>query len=512
MPCPSFSKFLFSGLLAAVFTMSPAVFSRCVAQDDSAAIATEDDFYRIIRFAIPEELNVEASAVEVIKSESSATDRLAVATRRGDIFLVDGAFEDDPAKVTFTLFAQGLHEVLGLHENDGWLYATQRCDVTRLKDTDGDDKADKFEVFCDGWEISGDYHEYAFGSNFDDEGNMWVTLCLTGSFGSDVKYRGWCLRIDEDGNVIPTCGGIRSPGGIGFNSKGDVFYTDNQGPWNGTCSLKWLRPGSFQGHPGGNKWYELATEAMGAAPTEPNSGSRMMTEAARIAEYEPPCILFPYKKMGQSASGFACDQTEGKFGPFKGQLFVGDVTHSLVMRCFLEEVNGHYQGACFPFRSDLGSGTLALKFGSDGSLIAGGTNRGWGSRGTKSFAVERLQWTGKMPFEIKTMEAKPDGFRFTFTEPVDRQAAAKPDSWKWQTYTYIFQSSYGSPEVDYTKPEVADIQVSEDGLTVDVTLNEMQIGHVHEVIASGLKSVSGHSLLHPEAYYTLNYLPATSEE
>lgn len=501
---------LIPAFLVAVFHVSATFLGIAVAQESD--VGSEDDYYRIVRFAIPEELNVEASAVEVLESSTPETQRLAVATRRGDIFLVDGAFGSDPAKVKFKLFAQGLHEVLGLHEKDGWLYATQRCDVTRLRDTDGDDKADKFEIFCDGWEISGDYHEYAFGSDFDAQGNMWVTLCLTGSFGSDCQYRGWCLRIDEDGNVIPTCGGIRSPGGIGFNAKGDAFYTDNQGPWNGTCSLKWLRPGSFQGHPGGNKWYELASKTIGDAPPEPKSGSRMMTEAARISEYEPPCILFPYKKMGQSASGFACDQTGGKFGPFKDQLFVGDVTHSLVMRCFLEEVNGHYQGACFPFRSDLGSGTLALEFGNDGSLIAGGTNRGWGSRGTKSFAVERLEWTGKTPFEIKTMEAKPNGFRFTLTEAVDPESATNAESWTWQTYTYIFQSSYGSPEVDHTNPEVTDIQVSDDGLTIDVTLAEMQIGHVHEVVAAGLKSKSGRNLLHPEAYYTLNYVPASVQK
>lgn len=493
-PC-AFLMFLSSGLLVNMATS--------VAEE----VESEADFYRIIRFQIPEELNVEASAVEVLPAATASEDRLAVATRRGDVFLIDGAFKSDPSKVTFKLFAQGLHEVLGLHEKDGWLYATQRCDVTRLKDTDSDDVADKYEIFSDGWEISGDYHEYAFGSDFDAQGNMWVTLCLTGSFNSDVKYRGWCLRIDEDGKVTPTCGGIRSPGGIGFNAKGDTFYTDNQGPWNGTCSLKWLRPGSFQGHPGGNQWYDIAKKAIGDAPAEPESGSRMMTEAARIPQYEPPAILFPYQKMGQSTSGFACDQTEGKFGPFKNQLFVGDVTHSLVMRCFLEEVDGHYQGACFPFRSEMGSGTLALEFGSDGSLIAGGTNRGWGSRGTQSFAVERLQWTGKTPFEIKTMEARPSGFRMTMTKPVDPKSAMEVDSWTWQTYTYIFQSSYGSPEVDHTEPTVTDIKVSDDGLQVDVTLDQMQIGHVHELVAAGLKSEGGQPLLHPEAYYTLNYLP-----
>ncbi|MFO0842880.1 MAG: hypothetical protein U0797_10865 [Gemmataceae bacterium] len=54
---------------------------------------------------------------------------------------------------------------------------TQRPDVTRIKDTDGDGKADLFEVVAEGWEVSGDYHEYAIGSKFDKDGNVWIALC-----------------------------------------------------------------------------------------------------------------------------------------------------------------------------------------------------------------------------------------------------------------------------------------------------------------------------------------------
>ena len=38
------------------------------------------------------------------------------------------------AKAKFTRYASGLHEPLGLTINDGWLYATQRGEVTRMKD------------------------------------------------------------------------------------------------------------------------------------------------------------------------------------------------------------------------------------------------------------------------------------------------------------------------------------------------------------------------------------------
>jgi len=492
MPCLRIS--LLAGLIAFVSSL-PAV-----AQEKTP---TEADYYKITTFQIPEGVVLEASAFQLLPDG-----KLAVASRRGEIWLVTDPFADEVKPSQFSRFAHGLHEVLSLAEKDGWLYLTQRCDVSRLKDTNGDGKADLFEVVNDEWEITGDYHEYAFGSKFDKEGNLWVVLCLTGSFSSNCKYRGWCVRITPEGKLIPTCSGIRSPGGINANPAGDMFYTDNQGPWNGTCSLKHLIPGKFVGHPGGFKWYDIAEWAMGPRPEEPESGSRFMIEAKKLPKYEPPSILFPYKKMGQSASGIACDTTGGKFGPFAGQMLVADQTFSTVMRCDLEQVQGHYQGACFPFREGFGSGSLGLEMTAGGSLFVGGTNRGWGSRGNKPFAIERLDWTGKVPFEIQTMRVRPDGFELTFTQPVDRAAAGKTDSYTMSTYTYIFQSAYGSPEVDPTTPTIEKAIVSEDGKRVRLVVKGLQEGHVHELHADGVRSAEGLPLLHKEAYYTLNYFPS----
>ena len=465
---------------------------------------TEDDYYRLVRFPIPKGVVLEVGGIHQTKDG-----KIAVSSRRGEIYLIDNAISGKAEDVKFKRYAHGLHEVLGLVEKDGWLYATQRCELTRMKDTDGDGRADVFKTVNDAWGITGDYHEYAFGSKFDKNGDIWVVLCLTGSFNSNIKYRGWCVRITKEGKLIPTCSGIRSPGGIGANAAGDMFYTDNQGPWNGTCSLKWLRPKSFQGHPGGNKWYSLPAvkKHMGKRPKDPQNGSRFVVEADKIPEYEPPAILFPYKKMGQSASGVACDVTGGKFGPFKNQMFVGDQTYSTVMRCYLEKVDGHYQGACFPFRSGFGSGTLAVHLTGDGTMFVGGTNRGWGSRGKLPFAFERLTWTGKVPFEIHEMRAKPDGFELTFTHPVDSETVADLASYSMKTYTYIFQAKYGSPEVDHTTPTITKAVPGKDGKSVRLYVDGLKRGHVHELHANGVKSKAGLPLLHKEAYYTLNYVP-----
>ncbi len=467
---------------------------------------TESDYYPMVSLPIPQHIVLEAG-----DSEWLPDGRLAVSTRRGDIYLIENPLAKDLEEVRFQQFAEGLHEVLGLAYRDGWLYATQRGEVTRLKDEDGDGKADLFETVNDGWGINGDYHEYAFGSKFDPRGNLWVTLCLTGSFSSANKFRGWCLQITPEGKAIPTCSGIRSPGGMGINAAGDVFYTDNQGPWNGTCSLKHLAPGHFMGHPGGNRWYENAKN-MGPAPAEPTSGSRIVTEAARIPEYMPPAILFPYKKMGQSAAGIACDVSGGKFGPFQNQLFVADQTFSTVMRCYLEKVNGRYQGACFPFREGFGSGSLSVLMNKEGVMMVGGTNRGWGSRGSKPFALDRVTWSGKTPFEIQEMRAKPDGFELVFTEPIDAATAADPASYKLETYTYIYQASYGSPEVDHTQPRIERVTVSDDGLTARLAIDRLQPGHVHELHANGVRSKQGLPLLHAQAYYTLNNIPGEASE
>ena len=463
----------------------------------------EDDYFKLLRFEPPAEAVLECGAIEIMPDG-----KVALGTRRGEVWLIDNAYADDPKAAKFTRFAHGLHEILGLAQKDGWLYVIQRPDVSRIKDTNNDGKADVFEVVTDGWEINGDYHEYAFGSRFDKDGNIWIALCLTGSFNSSSKFRGWAGKVTPDGKFVPTTSGVRSPGGVGFDSEGNVFYSDNQGPWNGACSLKQITVGGFVGHPDSFRWYkEKEAKYLGEAPAVPKSGSRIHVEAKRIPQYFPPSVIFPYGKMGQSASGFDVDLSGGTFGPFEKQLFVGDQTYSTIMRVSMEKINNRWQGACYPFRSGFGSGVVPARFGKDGSLFAGGTSRGWGSRGTKEFSIERLVWTGKTPFEIHEMRAKPDGFELTFTKPVDPETAGKPDSYKLITYCYIYQSSYGSPEVDETKPKIAKVEVAKDGKSARLWVDGLQEGHIHELNASGVRNVDGEPLLHPQAYYTMNYIP-----
>ena len=69
-------------------------------------------------------------------------------------------------------------------------------------------------------------------------------------------------------------------------------------------------------------------------------------------------------------------------------------------------------------------------------------------RGIKPFALERLQWSGKMPFEINRITIEPDGFKVTFTKPIDQATGSSPASYVLSTFTHLYHGGYGGPEIE----------------------------------------------------------------
>ena len=478
------------------FILSAALISSALAD------TRQPEFYLREEIPMPEGEVLELGGIAIMPDK-----KVAVSSRRGDIWVCEGAYAKDLSEVKWTLYARGLHEPLGMFYRDGSLFVTQRPEITKLTDTDGDGRADNFETVTHHWGIDGDYHEYNFGSDPDKNGDVWVVHCLTGSGGASQKspWRGWCYRYNLDGTATPTCPGIRSPGGIGFNKLGDAFYTDNQGLWNGSSSLKWLKPGGFMGNPTGNKYVDLV-DGM-EKPPNPKSDSRMVIEHDKDKRIIPPAIILPHGKVGQSPTAVIYDSTNGKFGPFKGQVLVGEQTHSQVQRVYLEKVKGLYQGAVWKYLEDFRSGIVPARMGDDATLFVGGTNRGWGARGGKNFTFERVRWTGKTPFEMHEMHAKPDGFTISFTEPINAASARDMKSYNCEAWTYVYKSGYGSPEVDKVTPKIDSVTVSPDRKSINLKVSGRVRGHVHHFKLDGLKSAKGDSLWHPDVYYTLNEIP-----
>ena len=353
--------------------------------------------------------------------------KLAVAIRRGEIWIAENPYADEGEGVRWKRFASGLHEPLGLAFRDGALFTTQRSEVTRLRDTDGDGVADEYLCAAKGWGVSGNYHEYAYGPKFDPAGNMWVTLNCSMGKGAVPEQRlarlqpahraRWhsgsrspaaCVRRAASASTRRATSFIPSSRATGIAPAASI--TSARAP--STATPIRSPPANLPGAPF-------------AKPAEHVQRVPVAEAARRMPIYKPAAVWLPYRKMGMSCTDITLDDTGGKFGPFAGQFFVGEFTMSQVNRVFLEKVGGEYQGACFPFLEGFQSAPLRMEFGDDGSLFVGETNRGWNSLGNRSYGLQRVIWSGRTPFEIQTMEARPNGFRCTFTKPVRRESARR---------------------------------------------------------------------------------------
>lgn len=492
----------------------------------------ESDFYRMTTIPIPIGIDIEAGGVVSLQDGS-----IAVATRKGDIWIIENPSMDEGSEPNFRLFASGLHEPLGLVYKNGAFYTAQRGELTKLIDNNGDRIADDYETIYS-WPLSTNYHEYSFGPIIGPDDAFYVTTNV--GFGLDgewfrgdsrVPWRGWAIKITEDGQMTPWATGMRSPAGPG-SIDGDFFYTDNQGDWIGSGALWHVPKGAFIANPAGLNWAEKPGSPMNFTKEEFHTS----IDARRVKidgkyqkpinienEEDPdflheikekfpslqlPSVILPHGILGISNSEPILDETKGKFGPFEGQIFIGDQGQSKIMRVDLEEINGQYQGVAFDFRTGFQSGVMRMDFDNNGNMYVGETNRGWGSAGTTDSGMEFLTWTGKIPFEMKTVKSRPDGFEVYFTKPIDIESAEYLNSYYGKSYIYKYHAAYGSPQTNIEDAKIRGLKVSEDGMSLRIVVDNLRQYYVHEFSLVGIKDKeTGSELLHTSFYYTLNNIP-----
>lgn len=421
---------------------------------------------------------------------------LVMCTRRGEVWKYK--------KGRFDRFAFGLHEPLGLLTGSkGEIWVMQRGELSHLIDTDYDGEADQFDTVNQDWGYTGNYHQYAFGLVRDKQGNFYGTLGLGFYQGGDrfkgtwlgtldeIKYRGWVIQITPKGKMIPFAPGLRAPNGIAINPESELFTTDNQGSYIACGWLMHVRKGEFLGHPSGlidDKRFKEVWKF----PRE-----------KLLALRKRPAVFLPHGVMGNSTSQPIWDTTGGKFGPFAGQTFVGDVQNGRLSRIALEKVDGEYQGACFPFIFNrLGGGVNRLVFDKEGTLWVGMTGRGWAA----GEGLKKISYTRKVPHEILRMSLTNTGFRLTFTKPVDKKAAAKLSNYSLRHFELPWHAGYGTRPTNSKNVLVKSAIVSKDGLEVDLVLPELLKEKIYELHITGLNAVDGSKLEHPMAFYTLNRL------
>lgn len=442
-----------------------------------------DEFYSIEHFPLPAEAELIITGMDTLPNGD-----LVLCTWLGDVFIVEGATAA-PAAAKYKRIARGLNEPLGIAVRGDDLFVVQKGELTQLIDSDSDGAIDRIKCINADWGYSGNYHSYSFGPVLTPEGDMFVFI--TGQRGrADLLYQGWALKIRNGSTVgTPWCDGLRVPHGVGL-FQGDLFVTDNQGNWIGACRLNHILPGRFYGFPS-------------SRPSPP--GPR------RPEEVTPPALWFP-RSLAPSTSGFDTI-SDARFGPFQGQMLIGDFQNAIVMRAFLEKVNGTWQGAVFPFAKGFLSGVNRLKMNRDGKLYVGGGKRTWSTAAPLESSLDRVSFTGKLPFEVKAALAEVNGFTLVFTKPFDREIAADPENYLVKQFTYKYHADYGSPEFDHTgnagatELKVTEAALDASGTKVRLTVPGLKTGFV-TAFQLAVTSAEDEDLRHDAFYYTLNQQPA----
>ncbi|WP_254512519.1 discoidin domain-containing protein [Anatilimnocola floriformis] len=392
-----------------------------------------------------------------------------------------------PERVKWQLYATGLYHPLGLAIVDGRLYVAQKTEITEIIDSDGDLRADHYRTAATGWGLSTGWHEYCFGLAVDPQKNLWFAL-NTGYFWTNPGYvnpgrwRGSILRVAHGSEKLEEMAkGCRVPNGIARGPEGNIFYTDNQGDWIQACKLAHIVPNRFYGHP------ETKADALPQG-TYPDGRS---------------AIWLPYERS-RSTSGPVHDATQGRFGPYADQMFVGDVGYGAnagVMRIALEKVKGEYQGACFRFIDGQPSGCERMKFGPDDQLYMASLSTG----------LTRLKYEGKTPAALQAIHIRPRGVGFTvkLTQPLAEDANLAPERFKVRRYHYLYTGNYGSPNADETNVPVEKVELNAERteLTLTLPVETYPIGMVYAFQFGELKFASGDRLAQNEAWYTVQQIP-----
>ena len=389
------------------------------------------------------------------------------------------------------LFEEGLASPFGIIADGDDLLVAHKPEILRLRDTDGDGRADVREVLATGWGFSDNYHDWTCGIIRDSKNRLYVGL---GSDYSQPKrpkekglWRGKVLRIDPNGKITPVAHAFRYPTGLAINSHDDIFITDNQGVQNCFNEINFLIPGSHYGMASRHE-EPKNRPAQSAALQVPHPWTRSVNGLFFLPTNTP---------AGLADHGIGCE--------FNGRFLIR-FTH--------ENINGTKQGAVYPFsRRNAGTGTdnflgpLCGAVAKNGDIYIGSIHdSGWlGGRNTGS--IVRLKRTGNLPNGIREVRATPNGFQLEFFRPVDETQATQADNFTISAYQRVWHGGYSTPDSGRHKVNITRADISADLKTITLTVDRLRTGFLYEVHCKQIGNNKREDLWPTTAHYTMHNIP-----
>lgn len=481
-----------------------------------STLGNDNTAYTVDRVGVPGgnkyEGRMRIAAVDFFSDGATA----AVSTWDGSVWIVKN-IDSKLENVEWKLFADGLHEPMGLKIVDDKVYTVADDQITKFHDLNGDGEADFYECFNNDWDLTSGFHAFCFDLQTDKEGNFYF------AFGSPVRgggrsferlgrHHGSILKVSKDGSKLERYAtGFRAPNGIGVGPDGQVTSGDNEGTYVPRSPINWIKPGGF----GGVVDTFAKYQDMKSTPTvKQRSGDRQK----HLEESEMPKPLAWLPKHVDNSGGGQVWVTSDKWGPLNSKLLHLSYGQSSLYLVLKEMKGQQIQGGVVKFPIQLSSSAMRARFNpKDGQLYICGL-KGWQTNAAKDGGLDRIRYTGKkinMPVDMKTT-AK--GIELTFSEKLDGELANDPKSYAVKGADIWWSHDYGSREYHlgqrnvevnakkqgWTTLNVKSAKLQADGKTVSIEIENFQPAHELE-LSVDLETAEGAEIV-KKLYFTIHEL------
>jgi mono/diheme cytochrome c family protein len=417
--------------------------------------------------------------------------RLAFTSLKGHVWKASDV-DGDGLHDQLDLFEEGLASPFGILPDGNALLVAHKPELLSLVDSDDDGRADQREVVASGWGYSDNYHDWTTGLIRDREGNLFLGL---GSDYSDRKrsrdrdrWRGGIVKVNTAGHVSPVAMAFRYPLGLALDSAGRLYATDNQGVQNTFNEINVIEQDGRYGVPS-------------------------TFDTADASDHEIPAIGVPHP-WARSVNSILFLPDDYPVESLRGHGIGCEYDNRFLIRFTTQEVNGRIQGATYRFSlpNQPGGdsnfiGPICSALGKDGAIYIGSIwDSGW-QGGINTGGITKLMPSSTgMPNGMREVRATKHGFEIAFFDRISVDAVGSVDDWSIHSFTRKWSGQYASPDSDERSVRPNDVSVSDDGLTVVLSVPDLKSAHMYDI--SVRNSADSESTFWPaEAHYWMSSVP-----
>lgn len=310
--------------------------------------------------------------------------RMAVSTLNGDVWIV-APEKDNPNAMSWSRFASGMYEPLGLKVVKGEVYVRGRDRITKLHDLNKDGEADFYESFYeDPAQIGPSYHAFVYDLQTDKNGYFYYSQS-----GYKSPLEGAVVKLSSDGKNASFVGtDLRNPNGMGaIPSKRWITIADNpsgKAVYNG---FTLAREGAFYGY-----------------------------EKNRT---QPMLVVLPAKE--DSSSGGQCE-SDADWGPLGGSVIHTSYSRCAAFYCFLQDVKPFPNGFAVKFPFEMRSGLMRPRVNPVDSQVYIVAQKGWDTKGQIDGVIYRIRRTEDPAACLVNAKATTTGIELLFGVDLDKDS------------------------------------------------------------------------------------------